>query len=109
MFFKKIEVFLLALVYLIATAGHALAYLDPVTGTIIIQGLIAGGATVVVFFREKVFKIFKRSHKKNIPPIDQKNKEFLIFCGLCEVLIQDLLSSNYVVILRPHVGDILEL
>jgi hypothetical protein len=50
----------LTTLYLVSFYSAAQAYLDPITGSIIIQLIFAGVATVVVFFREKVFGIFKR-------------------------------------------------
>jgi hypothetical protein len=54
-----------AIIYVFILSRPAHAYLDPITGSILIQAIFAGGATVVVFFRKRVFSIFKRKKLKN--------------------------------------------
>ena len=44
----------IAVGYWIAMTGDAYAYLDPGTGTIILQGLIAGAATGLYFIRSRI-------------------------------------------------------
>lgn len=45
---------IIAVGYLIVMTGDAHAYLDPGTGTIILQGLIAGAATGMYFIRSRL-------------------------------------------------------
>ena len=46
--------FVIAIGYWIVMTGDAYAYLDPGTGTIILQGLIAGAATGLYFIRSHI-------------------------------------------------------
>lgn len=51
-----------------STGQHAYAYIDPGTGSIIIQGIIGAIATGMVFFNNiklKLQKIFKSKKDKN--------------------------------------------
>ena len=51
-------IFMLFSVYVVSSTQVALAYLDPITGSIIIQGFLAAIATVAVFFRKKFAVLF---------------------------------------------------
>lgn len=46
---------------------NAYAYIDPGTGSLILQALIAGGITAMIFirnFRDKVISFFRRNKKE---------------------------------------------
>jgi hypothetical protein len=65
------RIFLLAVGYSIALTDTAYAYLDPGTGTIILQGLIAAAATGMFFMRSKLrsllglLKLKKKIHSED--------------------------------------------
>lgn len=40
-----------------ATAAPAFAYLDGATGSMILQAVIAGAATILVFWRSQMFRL----------------------------------------------------
>ena len=64
---------LLFFVCLMAAPLPALAYLDPVTGSFVVQGLIAGVLAVVASlrsFRERLRRLFTR--RRPDPPSDDK-------------------------------------
>lgn len=47
--------------------GQAYAYIDPGTGSLVLQALIAGGITALVFLRnvrDKIFSFFRRDKKE---------------------------------------------
>lgn len=56
---------LVAIAMLIVFCGSAFAYLDPGTGSIILQGLLAGLLTIGVFWRNLKNGIKKLFKKKN--------------------------------------------
>ena len=70
----------LALLLLLISA-EAHAYLDPATGSIILQALIAGVAAFVAFVRNPVqtvkgfFARFRRGASADAPPVDAPNQE----------------------------------
>ena len=53
------KVVLVASSYLVAMTGSAHAYLDPGTGTILVQGLVAAVATGLFFVRSKFRSVWK--------------------------------------------------
>ena len=60
-----------AILVLTVAPGEAHAYIDPVTGSLIIQGLIAAVAAVMAgvrSIRERIISLFTR---KPIPPQDE--------------------------------------
>lgn len=62
-----IKILILSCVYFICSASNAWAYLDPATGSLILQALVAGGVTALIFFknlRDKIISIFT-VRKKN--------------------------------------------
>lgn len=48
----------LVMIALAATTTHAHAYIDPVTGSFVIQGIAAGFAGIMVAFRSVRQKVF---------------------------------------------------
>ena len=66
------KIILLAAGYWIALTGSAYAYLDPGTGTIIVQGLIAATATGLYFLRSRIRSLLRRltGRKKSLPERD---------------------------------------
>lgn len=47
--------------------AHAYAYIDPGTGSLVLQALIAGGITALVFLRnvrDRIFSFFRRDKDK---------------------------------------------
>ena len=64
MFLKT--VFLVFIVSL-CLPGNAHAYIDPGTGSLVLQALVAGGITAMVFVRgvrDKILSLFRRGKKK---------------------------------------------
>ena len=56
----------LAFIYVVILAGPAYAYIDPGTGSIILQGLAAGFVSILVFWRglhQKIKGLFAFSKK----------------------------------------------
>lgn len=46
--------------------ANAYAYIDPGTGSLVLQAVIAGGVTALVFIRrvrDKIFSLFRRGKK----------------------------------------------
>lgn len=67
-----------AFIVLLVLPSHVYAYIDPVTGSFILQGLVAAFAAVMVFFRsvrEKVLGLFgkKSSDDSDIEEADDDN------------------------------------
>ena len=69
---KNITVAIYVLIYLISTASKAHAYLDPGTGSIILQAILgfiaAAAATISVYwdkFKSFISGIFKKDTKEN--------------------------------------------
>jgi hypothetical protein len=69
---KNNKLLFLSFVYLLCTASEAYAYLDPGTGSIILQAILgfiaAAAATVSIYwvkFKSIINKIFKRDTKDN--------------------------------------------
>lgn len=61
---KIVVVAILAAIFL---PGHAYAYIDPGTGSLVLQALVAGGITALVFLRnvrEKILSFFRRDKKE---------------------------------------------
>jgi ABC-type enterochelin transport system permease subunit len=62
---------LLVFLLLLSVAADAAAYLDPATGSIILQGLIAGVAAFIAFVRNPIQTIkgfFARFSRAPAPP-----------------------------------------
>lgn len=60
---------MLSLVFFAAVClpDNAYAYIDPGTGSLVLQALVAGGITALVFFRnlrDKIFSLFRRDKKR---------------------------------------------
>jgi hypothetical protein len=51
------KIMVVAAGYWVILAGDAHAYLDPGTGAIILQGLIAGAATGLYFIRSRLLSV----------------------------------------------------
>lgn len=63
------KIIIIAAGYWIALTGTAYAYLDPGTGTIIVQGLIAVAATGLYFMRSKIRSLLRfLTNKKKLHP-----------------------------------------
>tara|TARA_B100001175_G_C19233730_1_gene506532 strand:+ start:199 stop:402 length:204 start_codon:yes stop_codon:yes gene_type:complete len=59
---------IIILVFYFATLGKSYAYLDPGSGSVILQGIIAAIALVgsyISFYWKKVIKFFKKYSKKD--------------------------------------------
>lgn len=62
--------FILLPLYLLIMPSSAYAYIDPGTGSLILQAIVAGGITALVYFRNirrKILSFFRRAKdtKKN--------------------------------------------
>lgn len=65
---KTIQLFSSAFCILLIVTQPAYAYLDPVTGSFIVQGIVGGIAAIMVgfrSFREKVINFFKGKSKSD--------------------------------------------
>ncbi|GGE41429.1 hypothetical protein [Actibacterium pelagium] len=68
-------VFLLSAISLMSWTYTASAYIDPVTGSIVLQTLIGGFAALLVGlrnFRQKVFGLFGRASDTEVDGANQK-------------------------------------
>ena len=68
------KIFLTSLIYYFTTESNAYAYLDPSTGSIIIQYIVAGLVTCMAFMKNFWVK-FKYFFNKKIKSKRIKNKE----------------------------------
>ena len=67
------KIFLTFLIYYFATESNAYAYLDPATGSIIVQYIVAGLAACMVFMKNLRVK-FKYFFSKIVTPKIKKKK-----------------------------------
>lgn len=74
---KKINIVLLASLFQIIFTKNSYAYLDPGTGSIILQALaaiFAGLVTWMSFFKSKIKEFFTKTFSKNSQKKDNKEK-----------------------------------
>lgn len=75
---KKLETVVYSSIFLTFMTGHAFAYLDPGTGSMILQGILAAVAGSMFFLRMYWYKfksfIFGKSRDEKTPP-DEKDGE----------------------------------
>ena len=70
------KIFISLLLYLFTLAAPAYAYLDPGTGSFILQGFLALAASIIVFIKNPItmIKLYFRSLKKNKLDSKDQNK-----------------------------------
>jgi hypothetical protein len=67
---------LLAAGYSVALTDSAYAYLDPGTGTILLQGLIAAAATGMFFMRSTIRSLYDHITGKKKPEPELSDSEY---------------------------------
>ena len=50
-----------------------LAYIDPASGTLLLQALVAAGIGAIAFFRRSIWRVLTVFHRRpvEVPPVDE--------------------------------------